>query len=84
MSQKNRLWGRPAASCNLHHMDDVFLVVYGDTLFSVDSIVSFKISSELSADLTLFLHPNDHPYDSDLVETESDGRVTASSQIAPR
>src|SRR2546426_7304074 len=62
---------------NLHHMDDVFLVVYGDTLLSVDLNRFLKFHQHSRADLTLFLHPNDHPYDSDLVETESDGRVTA-------
>jgi histidinol-phosphate phosphatase family protein len=62
---------------NLHHMHDVFLVVYGDTLFHVDLNRFLKFHRNSRADLTLFLHPNDHPYDSDLVETESDGRVTA-------
>ena len=32
---------------------------------------------ERQADATLLLHPNDHPLDSDLVETDADGWITA-------
>jgi histidinol-phosphate phosphatase family protein len=62
---------------NLPHMDEVFLVVYGDTLFHVDLDRFLQFHRRSQADVTLFLHPNDHPYDSDLVEIEPDGRVTA-------
>src|SRR4029450_3185075 len=62
---------------SLHDLDDVFLVVYGDTLFHVDLNRFLQFHRHSRAHLTLFLHPNDHPYDSDLVETESDGRITA-------
>jgi histidinol-phosphate phosphatase family protein len=65
---------------HLHHMDDVFLVVYGDTLFHVDLNRFLQFHRRSRADVTLFLHPNDHPYDSDLVETASDGRVSAFHQ----
>ena len=49
-------------------MDDVFLVVYGDTLFHVDLYRFLKFHHNARPILILFLHPNDHPYDSDLVE----------------
>src|SRR5262249_40986065 len=51
---------------HLHHLDEVFLVVYGDTLFRVDLNRFLTFHRNSRADLTLFLHPNDHPYDSDL------------------
>lgn len=59
---------------------DRFLVVYGDTLFDIDldrfwSAHEAKRASGVEA--TLFLHPNDHPYDSDLVDMDGDGRVRA-------
>ena len=47
-----------------------FLVIYGDTYLDVNlqDIWNSHVSS--GADATLFLHPNDHPYDSDLVLTD--------------
>lgn len=58
-------------------LNDDFLVVYGDVMFDMDlsSLRSFHLGK--SADITLVLHPNDHPVDSDLVETDADDRVTA-------
>lgn len=54
-----------------------FVVVYGDTLFDLDvgHIVACHAAS--GADATLLLHPNDHPADSDLVELDGEGRITA-------
>jgi len=65
---------------HLHHLDEMFLVVYGDTLFHVDLTRFWQFHQTSRADVTLFLHPNDHPYDSDLVETAADGRITALHQ----
>jgi histidinol-phosphate phosphatase family protein len=58
-------------------LDATFLVLYGDTLVDMDfsKLLSFHTSRE--ADLTLFAHPNDHPQDSDLIQRDSDGRVSA-------
>lgn len=55
-----------------------FLVMYGDTLLDVDlrRFEKFHLANHL-ADASLFLHPNDHPADSDLVEIGDDGRITA-------
>ncbi|MCJ2084696.1 HAD-IIIA family hydrolase [Methylobacterium sp. E-005] len=53
-----------------------FLVVYGDTLFNIDIVRFLAVHVEAGADATLFLHPNDHPADSDLVAVQ-DGRITA-------
>ncbi|WP_199089689.1 HAD-IIIA family hydrolase [Bosea sp. ASV33] len=57
-----------------------FLVVYGDTLFDIDLArfwAAHEIAREQGCDATLFLHPNDHPFDSDLVEIDADGVVRA-------
>jgi histidinol-phosphate phosphatase family protein len=57
---------------------DEFLVMYGDTMLEVD-LTRFHTFHAGRADsaATLLLHPNDHPHDSDLVEMEDDGRITA-------
>jgi histidinol-phosphate phosphatase family protein len=54
------------------------LIVYGDTMLEVD-IDRFHAfhQRDPAAAATLFLHPNDHPYDSDLVELDDDNRVLA-------
>lgn len=59
----------------LDHLADRFLVVYGDTLFDIDITRFIAAHDSAGADATLFLHPNDHPHDSDLVELEASGRV---------
>lgn len=61
----------------LPHLDDEFLVLYGDTLVDLDFRRMLAFHQARQADLTLFAHPNDHPQDSDLVEVDSDWRVTA-------
>ncbi|MGX5800338.1 HAD-IIIA family hydrolase [Bradyrhizobium sp. Arg314] len=58
-------------------LDDNFLTIYGDTMLDVD-LTRFKCFHEKhKAAATVFTHPNDHPHDSDLIETSEDGTVTA-------
>lgn len=52
-----------------------FLVVYGDTLFDIDIERFWQSHIDVKAAGTLFLHPNDHPFDSDLVEVDDNRRV---------
>lgn len=61
----------------MDRLADRFLVVYGDTLFSIDVGRMLAAHAASEAGGTLFLHPNDHPHDSDLVELDDDDRVTA-------
>jgi histidinol-phosphate phosphatase family protein len=61
----------------LDQLPDEFLVIYGDTLMNVDLPRFHAAHAASGAGATLFLHPNDHPQDSDLVETDEHGRVTA-------
>lgn len=54
-----------------------FLVLYGDLIMDMDldSLVSTHLSRKPMA--TIVVHPNDHPYDSDIVEVDEEDRVTA-------
>jgi histidinol-phosphate phosphatase family protein len=61
----------------LEYLADDFLVLYGDTFASIDLDSFFSAHIESNADATLFLHPNDHPNDSDLVEVNNSSRVLA-------
>lgn len=52
-----------------------FLVFYGDVLLNVDLSRFLKFHASSGADATLLVHPNDHPFDSDLVEMGSSSQV---------
>ena len=56
---------------------DRFMVFYGDVVmdFDLDSFIAFDKKFEDSIGTTL-VHPNDHPYDSDLLEINKDKVVT--------
>lgn len=71
--------GTAGAVLNIfNQLDEDFLVVYGDTMLEVDlSRFAIAHSQHSKAAGTIFLHPNDHPQDSDLVELDAEGFVTA-------
>jgi D,D-heptose 1,7-bisphosphate phosphatase len=54
-----------------------FIIIYGDIMINMDlsRLISYHLQKESRC--TLVLHPNDHPYDSDLVEIDSESRVNA-------
>ena len=61
----------------LDRLEDDFLVMYGDTMLDVDLKRFCDAHQQLTTHAaTLFLHPNDHPHDSDLVEMDELGFVT--------
>jgi len=61
----------------LDRLPEHFTVLYGDTMLAVDLPRMTAFHEQQGADVTILVHPNDHPYDSDLVETDSEDRVTA-------
>jgi histidinol-phosphate phosphatase family protein len=66
-----------AVLAGLEKLADEFAVLYGDTMVNVDLTRLAAAHARSGADATLLLHPNNHPLDSDLVETDRDGLVTA-------
>jgi len=52
-----------------------FFVFYGDTVMDIDmaSMLEFHRAHQSAA--TLLVHPNDHPFDSDIIDLDSDRRV---------
>jgi len=61
----------------LDELPEEFFVLYGDTMVNVDLARFYSAHVASSAEATLFLHSNDHPWDSDLVETDERGRIVA-------
>ena len=58
-------------------LDDDFLVFYGDTIMDLDLARLWQFHRERRALGTLVVHPNSHPFDSDLLDADADGRITA-------
>ena len=54
----------------LPKLDEQFLVIYGDTFFDIDLSTFWEFHQNQAGDASIFLHPNDHPHDSDLVEVD--------------
>jgi histidinol-phosphate phosphatase family protein len=61
----------------LDSLPEHFLLVSGDVMLAVDLARMAQRHLEGGADLTALVHPNDHPHDSDLIETDADDWVTA-------
>lgn len=56
-------------------LTEPFLVLYGDTLIDVDLAHMLDVHRQAGAAATVFAHPNDHPYDSDILDVDADGRI---------
>ena len=53
-----------------------FLLLFGDIRFDIDIARMERFFLEKRAECLLFAHPNSHPYDSDLIVTDAENRVT--------
>jgi len=59
-------------------LDDRFMVFYGDTIMDIDLKRFKEFDSAFENSIgTIIVHPNDHPFDSDLLEISSDDKVVA-------
>jgi mannose-1-phosphate guanylyltransferase/phosphomannomutase len=56
-------------------LQNEFFVFYGDTVMDFDMEHMLEFHHKNHADATLFVHPNDHPYDSDIVDIDKDGKI---------
>ena len=61
---------------SLPHLNSQFLVIYGDTFFDINLEDFWNYHNSKKGDATIFLHPNDHPHDSDLVEVDKYLQIT--------
>lgn len=55
---------------------EYFLLVFGDVIFDVDIDRMERFHRDKKSMATLFVHPNSHPYDSDLVILDQNCRIT--------
>lgn len=56
-------------------LEEDFFVIYGDLVCDMDLKKLAQFHYEKASELTLVTHPNDHPYDSDLVEVDGADKV---------
>jgi len=56
-------------------LQEDFFVFYGDTVMDIDMEKMLGYHLKNKSDATLLIHPNDHPFDSDLVEVDENSRV---------
>ena len=75
--EKTPLGTAGAVLAGMSLLDERFLVFYGDTMVNVDLSRLWDRHVSSGAGGTLLLHPNDHPLDSDLVEMDDGGWITA-------
>ena len=58
-------------------LEDEFTVIYGDTILDVNLLKFYEFHKNSKFDISLFVHPNNHPFDSDLVEINSKNEIKA-------
>jgi histidinol-phosphate phosphatase family protein len=75
--EKEPLGTAGAVLAGFGHLAERFVVLYGDTMVNVDLGRIWQAHEKAGAAATLLLHPNDHPFDSDLVEVDASSRVLA-------
>lgn len=55
---------------------DDFVLCFGDLMLDVDWIRFHRFHKEKGSSLTAFAHPNSHPFDSDLLVTNDEEKIT--------
>ena len=57
-------------------INEAVLVLYGDVILHMDFHRLLDFHKKKKATATLVVHPNDHPFDSDLLECDQTGKIT--------
>lgn len=57
-------------------LEENFILLFGDLFINVNFSRFIQFHTDKNALVTLFAHPNSHPYDSDIVIVDKAGRVT--------
>tara|TARA_B100000745_G_scaffold272391_1_gene200263 strand:+ start:362 stop:1621 length:1260 start_codon:yes stop_codon:yes gene_type:complete len=59
----------------IKYKNENYLIIFGDLIFNINFKKFHKFHKKNKSDLTLLVHPNDHPYDSDLLEINEKNRL---------
>lgn len=52
-----------------------FLFIFGDIIFDIDFERFLTFHTDKKADITIFVHPNNHPYDSTIIKTDLSDKI---------
>ena len=74
--EENKPLGNAGCLKNLEkYNSENFLIIYGDLIFNIDFKKFIKFHLQKKSHLTLLVHPNDHPSDSDIVEINKEFKI---------
>mgnify|MGYP004534387117 FL=1 len=73
--EENEALGTAGALYYLKDEVDDFVLVFGDLILDIDFDRFMLFHKEHGALITLFGHPNSHPYDSDVIQVDADNKV---------
>jgi len=73
---ETKLLGTAGALYKIKDLPGDFILLNGDLIFDVDFSRMIAFHREKKAWATLAVHPNDHPFDSALIESNDDNQVT--------
>ncbi|MDR2942902.1 MAG: HAD-IIIA family hydrolase [Treponema sp.] len=68
--------GTAGALYKLENLTNDFILLNGDVIFDIDFLRMIAFHTGKKANVTLAVHPNSHPYDSALIITDNNARVT--------
>lgn len=74
--EENEPLGTAGALRFVNADENLFLVVNGDIIFDFDLNRMLEYHKIKNSDITLFTHPNQHPYDSSIIDTDDNGQIT--------
>lgn len=74
--EENEPLGTAGALYYFKEEHDDFILVFGDLIFDIDFNRFMNFHKECAATITLYGHPNSHPYDSDVIVVDEKMRVT--------
>lgn len=57
-------------------LEEQFILLFGDLYVDINFTRFFEYHCAHKALATLYVHPNSHPYDSDIIEMQEDGKVS--------
>lgn len=77
VAEETPLGSAGALLAALPALNDRFLVMYGDTMLNVDLARFWRAHVSRRNSISVFVHPNDHPLDSDLIETDEANSIIA-------
>lgn len=74
--EENEPLGTAGALYYLKNTTDDFILLFGDLMLDIDFERFMGFHKGHKASITLFGHPNSHPFDSDLIVVDENGQVT--------